>query len=150
MASWGESPILTPLRLPEPGGTQVVPSITSPVPAPCPFCHLEFTVEDEDQKQELLRHLLAEHKFVIAEVHLISSLPAYLAYWRRKFESNNIDTFCTKMRATVGGEEEEFTFLSDVLPEDSPARTDTRMEIIEKADWFRFPYPCKLYVVCLI
>ena len=132
MASWGESPILTPLRLPEPGGTQVVPSITSPVPAPCPFCHLEFTVEDEDQKQELLRHLLAEHKFVIAEVHLISSLPAYLAYWRRKFESNNVDTFCTKMRATVGGEEEEFTFLSDVLPEDKELRRRLQEERLEQ------------------
>ena len=36
--------------------------------------------------------------------------------------------------------------VTDVLPEASQARTDNKMEIIHKADWFRFPYPCKLVV----
>lgn len=128
LPSWGGSPILKPLRLPE-SDTQALPSST---PAPCPLCHLEFPVEDEDQKQELLRHLLAEHKFVIAEVHLISSLPAYLAYWRRKFDSKSVEAFCTKMRATVAGEEQEFTFLSDVLPEDKELRRRLQEERLEQ------------------
>ena len=128
LPSWGETPILTPLRLPE-SETKALPESA---PAPCPLCHIEFPVEDEDQKQELLRHLLAEHKFVIAEVHLISSLPAYLSYWRRKFDCNSVEAFCTKMRATVAGEEQEFTFLSDVLPEDKELRRRLQEEKLEQ------------------
>ena len=36
--------------------------------------------------------------------------------------------------------------VTDVLPEASEARTDTKMEIIHRADWFRCPYPCELIV----
>ena len=32
----------------------------------------------------------------------------------------------------------------DVFSENDPSRTDTRIRILKDAEWFRFPYPCKL------
>ena len=39
--------------------------------------------------------------------------------------------------------------IGGVLPEDPEAwgykaRTDTKLDVISKAKWFRFPYPCKI------
>ena len=32
---------------------------------------------------------------------------------------------------------------TEVLSENDPSRTDTRIDIFHDAEWFRFPYPCK-------
>ena len=34
--------------------------------------------------------------------------------------------------------------VSGAFSKDNGARTDTNIKILEKADWFRFPYPCKI------
>ena len=33
--------------------------------------------------------------------------------------------------------------VTDVFEKGSPARTDNKLELLRKADWFRIPYPCK-------
>ena len=33
--------------------------------------------------------------------------------------------------------------VSGALPERDGARTDTNIQLLYKADWFRFPYPCE-------
>ena len=33
--------------------------------------------------------------------------------------------------------------VTNVFPEGSPARTDTKLELLRKAEWFRIPYPCE-------
>ncbi len=34
----------------------------------------------------------------------------------------------------------------NAFPYDDPARTDTKLDIIEKAAWFRIPYPCMIFL----
>ena len=51
--------------------------------------------------QELLRHLLADHSFVIGDVNLVANFPAYAAYWRDKFRTQEVASFCSSMRAPV-------------------------------------------------
>jgi hypothetical protein len=80
--------------------------------------------------------LLADHQFVIGDVHLVGSLPAYLAYWRRKFSTSSVAAHCTTMRAMVRGEageeEQQFSFLSDIVPEDKELRRRLQEERLEQ------------------
>jgi len=123
--------ILEALRLPEHPGS---PTPTLEVTVVCVFCDLTFS--HPDQHQELLRHLLSEHKFVIADVHLIGDFPAYLSYWRTKFRTCLVSAYCTTMKAEVTepgmeGQLQEFNFLSDIVPEDKELRRKLQMDKLE-------------------
>jgi len=130
--------ILEALRLPEPS------DISSPPRGPpegvevvCVFCDDVFLYPE--QHQDLLRHHLTEHKFVIADVHLIGDFPAYLSYWKNKFRASPVTAYCTTMRAKVSsdpgnseGNMEEFNFLSDIVLEDKELRRKLQMDRLEQ------------------
>lgn len=66
--------ILEPLSLPEsPGGASVEEGSPS---VPCMFCE-EYSPES-DQNQ-LLKHMIIEHKLVIADVKLVADFRRYVA-----------------------------------------------------------------------
>lgn len=59
--------ILEPLSLPEsPGGTT---SLEGSPSVPCIFCEEHFPVVEQDK---LLKHMIIEHKIVIADVKLVA------------------------------------------------------------------------------
>ncbi|KAI2547476.1 zinc finger protein 277 [Homo sapiens] len=59
--------ILEPLSLPEsPGGTTTLEGSPS---VPCIFCEEHFPVAEQDK---LLKHMIIEHKIVIADVKLVA------------------------------------------------------------------------------
>jgi len=124
--------ILEPLRLPSPPPPltrfNTDPEVT------CLFCEQVFHLPEDHQA--MLQHLLTEHNFVIGDVNQIANFPAYIRYWRNKFRTNPPSRYCTSMRAPVkseGGssEEREFSFLSDVLPEDKELRRQLQMDRLE-------------------
>ena len=124
--------ILEPLRLPSPPPSNRHTTIDPDVI--CLFCEEEFL--HPEKHQEFLKHLLSDHKFVIADVNMIGNFPAYIRYWKNKFRTNPPSSFCTTMRAKMQveggvGEEQEFTFLSDVLTEDKELRKQLQMERLE-------------------
>ena len=121
------APILTPLRLPE-----ARPAPPALALAPCPLCELEFQVEEEEQRQVLLRHLLLTHSFVIAEVGMVGCLASYLTYWRRKFLGSSVAAYCTTVRGEVAGQERDFALLSDIVPEDKELRRKLQEERLEQ------------------
>lgn len=58
---------MEPLSLPEsPGGVVAVESSPS---APCIFCEEYYPLSEQDQ---LLKHMIIEHKLVIADVRLVA------------------------------------------------------------------------------
>lgn len=62
--------ILEPLSLPEsPGGAS---SPEGPPSVPCICCEDRFPVAQQDQ---LLKHMIIEHKVVIADVRLVADFP---------------------------------------------------------------------------
>ena len=88
---------------------------------------------------------------------MIGNLPTYLHYWKRKFRdsevifphklhtsigtalsymSPQVAAYCTTMRARVGeeGEEQEFSFLSDIVPEDKELRRRLQEERLEQVN----------------
>ena len=40
--------------------------------------------------------------------------------------------------------------VTEAISPDNGARTDKNIELLYKADWFRFPYPCEYYIVTTI
>lgn len=59
--------ILEPLSLPEsPGGTA---ALEGSLPVPCIFCEEHFPMAEQDK---LLKHMIIEHKIVIADVKLVA------------------------------------------------------------------------------
>eukprot|EP00090_Calanus_glacialis_P031701 TRINITY_DN52697_c0_g1_i1.p1 TRINITY_DN52697_c0_g1~~TRINITY_DN52697_c0_g1_i1.p1 ORF type:complete len:476 (+),score=156.19 TRINITY_DN52697_c0_g1_i1:54-1481(+) len=124
--------ILEPLRLPSPP-----PSSRSILEDPeiiCLFCEEMFL--HPQNHTELLKHLLTDHKFVIADVNMIGNFPAYIRYWKNKFRTTLPTTCCTIMKAKLQveggvGEEQEFTFLSDVHSEDKELRKKLQMDRLE-------------------
>lgn len=115
--------ILEPLRLPSPPPSSR--DILEDSEIICLFCDEVFLYPQNHQ--EFLKHLLTDHKFVIADVNMIGNFPAYIRYWKNKFRTNLPTTYCTTMKAKLQveggvGEEQEFTFLSDVHSEDKELR----------------------------
>lgn len=81
-----------------------------------------------------LKHLLERHDFVLGEVNLISDLPEYVDYWRRKFQKAPLSKYCTVMKAkreTDEDQKKEFYFLSDVLPEDKELRQHLQIKKLQ-------------------
>uniref|UniRef100_A0A3B5PTD7 Zinc finger protein 277 n=1 Tax=Xiphophorus maculatus TaxID=8083 RepID=A0A3B5PTD7_XIPMA len=114
--------ILEPLSFPELGAGS--PSTPSVVQYPsdellvCLFCSESVPLL---QKDTLLRHLLLEHKLVIADIKLIANLPRYLVYWKGRFLEQPVPDFCSVIKTNSTGpveKQEDYFLLCDVLPED--------------------------------
>lgn len=91
------------------------------------FCH-------PGQEKDFLKHLANEHHFVIKDVHLVSDLPSYVAYWRNKFVHAKVVTdYCTtiKMRMEEEEAEQDYFLLSDILTEDKELRMHLQLLKLE-------------------
>ncbi|KAB0405226.1 hypothetical protein E2I00_013048 [Balaenoptera physalus] len=95
--------ILEPLSLPEsPGGTT---SLEGSPSVPCIFCEEHFLIDEQDK---LLKHMIIEHKTVIADVKLVAD-----------FQRG-------ERKATK--EQDNYFLLCDVLPEDRILREELQKQ----------------------
>ncbi|OCT88992.1 hypothetical protein XELAEV_18017621mg [Xenopus laevis] len=118
--------ILEPLSLPESPGT--VPFSQGEQTVPCIFCEQSY---NEDEKEGLLKHMIIEHKLVIADVKLIANFRRYVFYWKKRFSEQPITEFCSVIRTNSEAsveQQENYFLLCDVLPEDRVLREELQQE----------------------
>uniref|UniRef100_A0A3P8TNK5 Zinc finger protein 277 n=1 Tax=Amphiprion percula TaxID=161767 RepID=A0A3P8TNK5_AMPPE len=87
------------------------------------------------QKDVLLKHLLLEHKLVIADVKLIADLPKYMLYWKGRFLEQPVKDFCSVIKTNATGpveKQEDYFLLCDVLPEDRILREKLQQKRLEE------------------
>ncbi|XP_035521769.1 zinc finger protein 277 [Morone saxatilis] len=136
----GQDSILEPLCFPEqPADGAGAPSVQGPsVQGPgsellvCLFCPESVPLR---QKDVLLKHLLLEHKLVIADVKLIADLPKYMLYWRGRFLEQPVTDFCSVIKTNSTGpveKQENYFLLCDVLPEDRILRERLQQKRLEE------------------
>ncbi|XP_068829278.1 zinc finger protein 277 isoform X2 [Capricornis sumatraensis] len=122
--------ILEPLSLPEsPGGTT---SLEGSPSVPCIFCEEHFPVVEQDK---LLKHMIIEHKIVIADVKLVADFQRYILYWRKRFTEQPITDFCSVIRinsAAPSEEQDNYFLLCDVLPEDRILREELQKQRLKE------------------
>ncbi|XP_053109841.1 zinc finger protein 277 isoform X3 [Hemicordylus capensis] len=108
--------ILEPLSLPEsPGGVSAVEGSPS---VPCIFCE-EYSPSSE--QNQLFKHMIIEHKLVIADVKLVADFRRYALYWKKRFTEQPITDFCCVIRTNSEAsleEQDNYFLLCDALPED--------------------------------
>ncbi|KAM8862087.1 zinc finger protein 277 isoform 1-T1 [Synchiropus picturatus] len=130
-----EDSILEPLCFPE--GSADSASVAS-LPSPssellvCLFCTESTRL---DMKDELLKHLLQEHKLVIADVKLIANLPKYLLYWKGRLLEQPVTDFCSVIKTNSTGpadKQENYFLLCDILPEDRILRENLQQKRLEE------------------
>ncbi|XP_004069426.1 zinc finger protein 277 [Oryzias latipes] len=129
----GDGTILEALSFPEQqadGGL----GVQSPGPEllVCLFCSESAPLP---QKDSLLKHLLLEHKLVIADVRLIANLPKYMLYWKGRFLEQPVADFCSVIKTNSAGpadKQEEYFLLCDVLPEDRTLREKLQQKRLEE------------------
>ncbi|XP_024418798.2 zinc finger protein 277 isoform X1 [Desmodus rotundus] len=118
--------ILEPLCLPEsPGGS---PASAGSPSVPCIFCEEHFPAAEQDQ---LLKHMIIEHKMVIADVKLIADFQRYILYWRKRFGEQPVTDFCSVIRINSTApleEQDNYFLLCDVLPEDRVLREELQRQ----------------------
>ncbi|XP_077487991.1 zinc finger protein 277 [Amblyomma americanum] len=98
---------------------------------PCIFCDISFLVDKTSNFQNLLKHFLSEHKFVISNFSCVADPPGYFAYWKKRFqEISDLCDVCVKIKTNSGendvGASEFYFLLSDKLPEDDAVRRKLR------------------------
>ncbi|XP_014827925.1 PREDICTED: zinc finger protein 277 isoform X3 [Poecilia mexicana] len=132
----GRDSILEPLSFPELGAgspsTPIVVQHPSDELLVCLFCSESVPLL---QKDTLLRHLLLEHKLVIADIKLIASLPRYLVYWKGRFLEQPVTDFCSVIKTNSTGpveKQEDYFLLCDVLPEDRILRERLQQKRLEE------------------
>ncbi|XP_039769277.1 zinc finger protein 277 isoform X2 [Ornithorhynchus anatinus] len=122
--------ILEPLSLPEsPGGPTALEVSTS---VPCIFCEEHYPGAEKDK---LLKHMILEHKVVIADIKLIADFRKYILYWKRRFAEQPIIDFCSVIRTNSQAppeEQEHYFLLCDVLPEDRILREKLQQKRLEE------------------
>ncbi|KAK0140423.1 Zinc finger protein 277 [Merluccius polli] len=112
-----------------PGGTDPGPGDEALV---CPLCPQTAPLSETDR---LLKHLLLDHKMVVADVKLIADLPKYMSYWKGRFLDQPITEYCSVIKTNSEGpvEKQEFYFLlCDVLPEDRLLREQLQQRRLEE------------------
>ncbi|XP_073429402.1 zinc finger protein 277 isoform X2 [Dendrobates tinctorius] len=98
------------------------------VPLSCMFCEQSYK---EEEKDKLLKHMIIEHKLVIADVKLIANFRRYILYWKKRFTEQAITDFCSVIRTNSQAPEdqqENYFLLCDVLPEDRILREELQQE----------------------
>ncbi|XP_053572696.1 zinc finger protein 277 [Bombina bombina] len=133
--------ILEALSLPESPKAASCLSQSSPY-VPCIFC-AQFYLEES--QNDLLKHMIIEHKLVIADVRLIANLRRYVFYWKKRFAEQPITDFCTVIKTNSEApveNQEYFYLLCDALPEDRILREQLQQErlreILEQQQWERY------------
>uniref|UniRef100_A0A8C6S679 Zinc finger protein 277 n=1 Tax=Neogobius melanostomus TaxID=47308 RepID=A0A8C6S679_9GOBI len=126
--------ILEPLCFPEQHEPSPCPGLDCPSSAPlaCLFCPESVP---SHQKDALLKHLLLQHKLVIADVKLIADLSQYLLYWKGRFLEQPVEDFCSVMKTNSTGpveKQENYYLLCDVLPEDRVLRENLQQKRLEE------------------
>lgn len=126
--------ILEPLCFPEQPELGPCPELHCPAPsAPlvCLFCPESVPAQ---QKDVLLKHLLLQHKLVIADVKLIAHLSQYLLYWKGRFLEQPVEDFCSVIKTNSTGpveKQEDYYLLCDILPEDRVLREKLQQKRLE-------------------
>ncbi|XP_031695356.1 zinc finger protein 277 [Anarrhichthys ocellatus] len=127
--------ILEPLCFPEhPPSCSITPSL-QPLGAEllvCLFCSESVPLQQTDV---LLKHLLLQHKMVIADVKLVADLPKYASYWRGRFLEQPLTDFCSVIKTNSTGpveKQEHYFLLCDVLPEDRTLREKLQQKRLEE------------------
>ncbi|CAL8322870.1 unnamed protein product [Gadus morhua 'NCC'] len=131
-----EDSILEALSFPEeepPGGlavgTDQGPGAEALV---CPLCPQTSPLSEAER---VLKHLLLDHKLVVADVKLIADLPRYMSYWKGRFLDQPLTEYCSVIKTNSEGpvEKQEFYFLlCDVLPEDRLLREQLQQRRLEE------------------
>ncbi|KAL4640712.1 zinc finger protein 277 [Arapaima gigas] len=126
----GQDSILEPLSFPE--GPDIGDSQASPKAVPCILCS---DPQPQWEKEPLLKHMLLEHKLVIADVQLVADFPRYIMYWRRRFAEQPVTDFCSVILTNSEGpveKQEQYFLLCDVLPEDRILREQLQQRRLEE------------------
>ncbi|XP_037077256.1 zinc finger protein 277-like [Pollicipes pollicipes] len=91
-----------------------------PAAVPCLCCTAEFT--PPLGRDELARHLLAEHRLVVADLALVAELDEYCAYWAPRLTAGGLREYCFTVLTNTGPRDaepsEEYFLLSPKLEED--------------------------------
>lgn len=122
--------ILEPLSLPETIPNAVQESTSSLLP--CIFCEECYPSED---KKDLLRHMILDHKLVISDVKLIVDFRRYILYWKKRFTEQPITDFCSVIKTNSQGPAEDqadYYLLCGVLPEDRVLREQLQQKRLEE------------------
>jgi len=127
----GSRGITVPLSFPE---KESSPFLDKDRTIVCLLCEESF--EHPLKEKEFLLHLTCEHRFIIANIEMVSDLPSYVAYWRDKFVQAKVVTdFCkiVKMKSGDGENDPEVDFflLSDVCAEDKELRMHLQLAKLE-------------------
>ncbi|KAG9342288.1 hypothetical protein JZ751_016790 [Albula glossodonta] len=126
----GQDSILEPLSFPERPGHGGSPE--RHVSIPCVLCSETSPLSE---KEAFLRHLVLQHKLVIADVKLIADFSRYILYWRKRFTEQPITDFCSVIKTNSDGpiEKQEYYFLlCDALPEDRVLREQLQQKRLEE------------------
>ncbi|KAM9311712.1 zinc finger protein 277 [Gastrophryne carolinensis] len=118
--------ILEPLSLPE--SQSLASGLLRDPDLPCMLCD---QLHKEAEKDGLLKHMIIEHKLVIADVKLVANFRRYVLYWKKRFAEQPITDFCSIIRTNSEAPEdqqENYFLLCDVLPEDRVLREELQQE----------------------
>ncbi|ESO90445.1 hypothetical protein LOTGIDRAFT_123167, partial [Lottia gigantea] len=99
---------------------------------PCLFCDEVYQITEK--KDDLLAHLVVKHKFVIADVNLISNFRRYIDYWKKRLKEQPITDYCSVIYiySSISDPKEEYYLLCDVLPEDKDLRQFLQKQKLEE------------------
>ncbi|KAH0616598.1 hypothetical protein JD844_027828 [Phrynosoma platyrhinos] len=137
---WHKDYILEPLSLPEnPGG---ISTVEGPPSVPCLFCEEYSPISEQNQ---LLKHMIIEHKLVIADVKLVADFRRYAQYWKKRFAEQPVTDFCCVIRTNseaLPEVQDNYFLLCDALPEDRALREKLQQqrlrEILEQQQQERY------------
>ncbi|XP_034443398.1 zinc finger protein 277 isoform X2 [Hippoglossus hippoglossus] len=127
----GQDSILEPLCFPEQQAVDALQRL-HPEPLLCLSCSESTPLLHKDL---LLKHLLLQHKVVIADVKLIADLSKYLLYWKGRFLEQPITDFCSVIKTNSTGpveKQENYFLLCDILPEDRLLREKLQQKRLEE------------------
>lgn len=107
-------------------------------PVKCLFCDHEFDLSfklnrNKAKIDQLRKHLVLEHQFVISDINDIDDLNGYLFYWRRRIgEIDDLKSICavikTNSQSEDPAERTDYNMLCpDVLPEDRELRQELKL-----------------------
>uniref|UniRef100_A0A8B9LAK1 C2H2-type domain-containing protein n=1 Tax=Astyanax mexicanus TaxID=7994 RepID=A0A8B9LAK1_ASTMX len=125
--------ILEPLCFPEQLSASGTPASSDDgCMVSCILCSHLAPLTDKDG---LLKHLVLDHKLVIADIKLIADFPKYMLYWKKRFAEQPITDFCSVIKTNSEGPaelQENYFLLCDVLPEDRILREQLQQKRLEE------------------
>lgn len=105
--------------------------------AECILCDKNFDLNNEEDEKTYLAHLLAIHKFVIADVQLIGDFKRYVTYWKERLSSTKLEEVCFIIETNTKpnsdhNQKENFFLLSEELPEEKELREKLNIYKLER------------------